>query len=491
MSGKLQTVHVRINDRATGQPTPCRVRFTGPDGTYYAPFGRLTDFAVAWGQDVGGNLWLHDDQKYAYIDGSCEIQLPPGSIQIGIGKGFEYLPINQQIALRPGQLSIRLALERWHNARNSGWYSGDIHVEYLAPNGALLEAAAEDVAVVNLLARTTFVANPDCHPLPAIPNILSFSGQQPALEMPGHLVVVNTLNWHPKLGRLILLNCHRVVYPLHFGSPHGADDWSLSDWCDQCHRKRGLVISDGCSGLAELLVGKVDALEATREWGGWGVLLGKYHAILGLGYRLPLVAGSGKRSNQQVVGRFRTYAQLLNDQDLTYANWIEAVRAGRTFISNGPLVYLTVNGEGPGSIVELENPRKTVHIHAEAHSVFPIKELIVMASGGVKETVVVEGDPARALLDFEMSVERSGWVRAGCYGSNQTAETSPVYIQVRDQPAPPPEAEDLRFLFDELDEMVGWVRTEARCETDQQRDRLVGIFLAAKEELRKRAAGIK
>jgi hypothetical protein len=156
VSAKLQSVHVRVNDKATGEPTPCRVRFTGSDGTYYAPFGRLTEFATGYGQDVGGNLLLRDGKKYAIIDGSCEIQIPPGPIRVEISKGFEYLPINQQIDLKQGQLSIRMTLERWHNAREAGWHCGDIHVESMTPHAALLEAAAEDVAVVNLLARATY-----------------------------------------------------------------------------------------------------------------------------------------------------------------------------------------------------------------------------------------------------------------------------------------------------------------------------------------------
>ena len=41
MSAKLQTVHVRVSDVATGQPTPCRVRFTDEGGVYHAPLGRL------------------------------------------------------------------------------------------------------------------------------------------------------------------------------------------------------------------------------------------------------------------------------------------------------------------------------------------------------------------------------------------------------------------------------------------------------------------
>ena len=69
MSERLP-VHIRVNDAATGQPTPCRVRFTDDDGRYYAPLGRLTEFTTGWGEDVGSNLRLGDKQ-FAYIDGSC------------------------------------------------------------------------------------------------------------------------------------------------------------------------------------------------------------------------------------------------------------------------------------------------------------------------------------------------------------------------------------------------------------------------------------
>src|SRR5262249_10512673 len=153
----------------------------------------------------------------------------------------------------------RLEIERLHDSRIDGWHSGDIHTEYLSPHAALLEGMAEDLAVVNLQARATTVRPIDDLPYVSIPNIFAFSGQRPCLERPGHMVVVNTLNWHEKLGQLLLLNCHRVVYPLYFGTR--ADDWTLADWCDQCHRKGGLVISQGNSAFAELILGKVDAYE--------------------------------------------------------------------------------------------------------------------------------------------------------------------------------------------------------------------------------------
>src|SRR5439155_20307470 len=103
---------------------------------------------------------------------------------------------------------------------------------------ALLAGAAEGLSVVNVLARE----RPGQGGTPAVPNLLAFSGTRPALEGPECLVAVNTLNAHPFLGTVALLNCHRVVYPLRFGGPAGLDDWSVADWCDQCHRKPGRVV---------------------------------------------------------------------------------------------------------------------------------------------------------------------------------------------------------------------------------------------------------
>src|SRR5689334_3560147 len=114
MPPRRQTVHVRVNDAATGKPTPVRIRFTDADGNYYAPFGRLTEFAIGPNQDVGGNVLL-GVQPFAYIDGACEIALPPGRIKVHISKGPEYVPYEDEIDLHPGKLALRFMIERWIN----------------------------------------------------------------------------------------------------------------------------------------------------------------------------------------------------------------------------------------------------------------------------------------------------------------------------------------------------------------------------------------
>src|SRR5262249_39197652 len=248
------------------------------------------------------------------------------SITIEVTKGFEFKPLREVVTLAPGKIALRFALERWVDLRKEGWYSGDIRAHFLTPHGALLEAAAEDLAVVNLLAFELNRIDKRTRAHPGIFNILAFSGQRPALEMPGHTLVVNTFNRSEVLGNLSLLNCHRVVYPLTINAWQ-VGQWTLWDWCDQCHRKSGLVVSErlrmrggteGCEILAALILGKIDAVEESEAIA--------WHRLLNCGFRVPLVGASAKDCNGVILGRRRTYARLRPGEEFSYKSWIEAVR---------------------------------------------------------------------------------------------------------------------------------------------------------------------
>jgi hypothetical protein len=504
----MHTVHVRVNDAATGKPTPCRVRFTDAEGRYYAPFGRLTEFATGRNQDVGGNV-LIGMKPQAYIDGTCEIRLPPGEIHVEVHKGPEYVPLRQQVTLAPGKLALRFVIERWANLREQQWYSGDVRCHFLTPHAALLEAAAEDVAVVNLLAEECRVPGPYGRDFPAVPNILSFSGQQPALESSGHLVAVNTHNDHPVLGNLGLLNCHRVVYPLRFGGPDGFDDWSLADWCDQCHRKGGLVVwtktAHEAAGfrfgepLADLVLGKVDAFEIDAFEDSPFDMLADWYALQNCGFCVPLTGGSGKDNNGMLLGAMRTYARLQPEEAFNYKNWIEAVRAGRTFVTNGPFLSFSVNGQEPGASVQLPSGAEAVHVRAEGRSVVPFDRLEVLVNGLVVAEAQASSSPSSAILDADVPLPSSGWLAARCRGEHQLlqrpanqrvfAHTSSVYVQVEGKPAPVGAAALNRFVA-ELDRMLDWVAREARCVNQRQREHLAEVFQSALQELRRRGASV-
>ena len=109
MNGLL-TVHVRVNDLATGQPTPCRLRIAGPRNEYYPPFGRQAEFPLGCNEAVGGQVCLNG-RNFAFIDGSCEIRLPAGvPLDVEITKGLEYEPCRERVTLGPGKMALRFAL---------------------------------------------------------------------------------------------------------------------------------------------------------------------------------------------------------------------------------------------------------------------------------------------------------------------------------------------------------------------------------------------
>jgi hypothetical protein len=517
MPPQLHTVHVRVNDTATGQPTPVRIQFTDENRNYYAPFGRLKELNLEFDFDVGGNLLL-DDKQFAYIDGRCEIALPSGRIFIEVHKGPEYEPLTHDEALAPGKMAIRLEIRRWSDLRQERWYPGDTMVAIMSPHAALLEGAAEDLSVINLLV---------VQQRRGYPNLLAFSGQKPALDQAGTLVVVNTHNDH-SLGRVSLLNCHRVVFPL----VKGIGDSAVADWCDQCHRKQGLVVwvpemlppefetEDATLHQgelpADLALGKIDALEFDEVWELNSELVKEYYSFLNLGFRLPLVGGSGKLTNQQLLGGWRTYARLQPGEEFNYKNWIEAVRAGRTFATKGALLILTVNGQDPGAVINLESSDQTVHLQAGARRAFPPDRLELIVNGkvvsessaGVARPERREGreelstqstpfeDSGRAThpteLEMDIPMPVGGWIAAAYWGceDNQAgfkllAHTSPVYVQVPGRP-PPPDVEAGQKLLRHFDEMLEWVRTQARVENEEQRQRLAGIFESAKKEITRR-----
>ena len=494
----MQPVHLRINDAATGQPTPARLRITDSAGVYYAPFGRLTDFATGPNQDVGGNVMI-GMKKWAYIDGTCEILLPPGELRVEIAKGPEYQPVDEPVQLLAGKLALRFTIERWSDVRKHGWHSGDTRVHFLPPDAALLEGQAEGVAVVNLLVRETTVKDTFGKVQRACPNILSFSGQSFARQADTCSVAVNTQNMHPELGSLGLLHCHRLVYPLNFDS----GEWTLEDWCGQCHRKKGLVVwtepqhqtDDFLYGepLADLILGNIDAFELTFWEDSPFDALVDYYKLLQAGLIVPLTGASGKDCNGLAIGSMRMYAYLPPGENFTYSNWIEAVRAGRTFASNGPLLHITIDGAVPSRTHDRSTSNQPMQLRVEASSWTAFDRLDLLFNGEVIAKASPSASPPfHARIEQEFDPPANGWLAARCSGQalipsrpapqRVFAHTSAVAVRTNDK-KDTVRADVVNDLLGELDGMLRWAREEASCDKPVQRERLVRVFSEARTVL--------
>jgi hypothetical protein len=301
------------------------------------------------------------------------------------------------------------------------------------------------------------------------------------------MVVVNTQNSHSVLGTLNLLSCHRVVHPLRFGGPDQFDHWTLSDWCDQCQRKGGLVIWSGpCTNpageaLADLILGKIDAfstdcLDANTD------RLTLWYDLLNAGLRVPLVGGSRKTSAHRAIGAIRTYARLQQGEAPSYKAWIEAVRAGRTFVTSGPLLTLTVNGEDTGKVVSLPAMDAKIQVKVEARGNCPLGRIGLVANGNVIADLTDKSHP----VETEIDLRSGGWLAARCNSTAGSAHTSPVYVEHPGKPGFVLRSA-CESLARHLDEMLAWIQQHGRFESESQRERLAANFLEARQLLLDRA----
>ena len=444
-------VHITVQDEATGKPLPCRVHFRSPDGIPYQPCGHHNNVSVAqsYMTDVGGDFCPGGGAvTYAYIDGTCQGWLPRGEVLVDVIRGFEYEPLRTRVNIAPGQRDLVLKLRRWIDQNAGGWYSGDTHVHILGAQGAHREAQGEDLNFINLMA--TQLGHLFC-------NTEDFIGGPTASNGGRTLVWVSQENRQHLLGHLSLLGLRRPVMPWCTGGPAEAEiggtlQETMSAWADACHAQDGLVIiphlpAPNGETAALIATGRGDAVELVGQ--GHDQHQCRYHhneyyRYLNGGYRLPLVGGTDKMSAGVAVGQVRTYAQVSPQEPFGFESWFKAIRAGRTFMTTGPMIRLRVDGREIGDMLELPGNGGTVEVEAQAESIFPIFVLQIVREGKVVASTQDARGARRLELRAKLKIDRHTWLAARCggpdYGSlppgfdNRRrgifAHTSPIYVAV-------------------------------------------------------------
>jgi hypothetical protein len=200
----------------------------------------------------------------------------------------------------------------------------------------------------------------------------------------------------------------------------------------------------------------------------------EYYGYLNAGYPLPLVGGTDKMSSEVPVGIYRTYVRL-GDEDFSYDAWCRAVRAGRTFLSGGPLLRFTVDGYEVGDTVRISGPG-TVSVSALAESVFPLGALEIVVNG---EVIATGDDPSgsRTLrLEADVRIEADSWLAARCGGRRYWdgpshrgpwerrifAHTSPVYVACGDEEWSRFDRDRARAMLAMIDGGIARLRTGRR-----------------------------
>ena len=487
-----QWVHVRVEDQDTGKPVGARVHFRTEQGAYLAPHGHQADVNVGWFEDVGRDVKIAGT-PYAYVDGKCQIELPVGPVYVEVVRGFEHVPVRRMVEIKPGQRHLNLTVGRAFDMKERGYYSGDTHVHFLSSQSAHLEAAAEDVNVVNLLASQwgrLFTSWEE------------FTGGLAPTSSADYKIWVSQENRQHVLGHISLLGLKDLVAPMCTGGP--TEDWIggeiqvlIADWMEQCRAQGGLVIVPHMplpdfENAANVVLGKADAGEMCWVWEGERISSAEraYYRWLNVGQKLPIVGGTDKMSNNRVLAGSRTYARLRDGEEFTYENWCQAVRRGCTFASTGAMIDLRVEGKQMGEEVHLPGNGGTVEVRAVAESVWPLSGIELIVNGEEVARQQAHDGERRIEINFKLKTELSCWVVARCWGAHFTdagpvmAHSSPVYIDVGRRCAFVPA--DASYLLTHMEGGIAWADKIGVFRDEQVRTRLIGLFREAQEEIKRR-----
>ena len=175
------------------------------------------------------------------------------------------------------------------------------------------------------------------------------------------------------------------------------------------------------------------------------------------------------------------------------AGW-DAIGAGRTFITNGPLVQLEVNGEMPGGEIHLPREGGSVEVAASLESAFPVEKLELIFKGKVIDSFPVSTNGRKAKVRKRVEVAESGWFTLRATTDKPVhpvddthlhAETSAVYVYCGERPIR--SKEDAEYFVRWIDEITRQAEEHPGWRSERERKHVLGQFAEARKVYERRA----
>jgi hypothetical protein len=411
-----------------------------------------------------------------------------------VERGTEYVPALMELDLSArGVLAVEIALERWNTLGAMGWHPGNTHIHYdqheQRPDERLrLDPRVEDLRVtaISVLTRRDLPYASNKYPMGMLTEFSSAHHHVECGEESRH----NQTPWEMGYGHVMLLRLKEIVEPVSRGvlvDDVDADYPPLCYACDEAHRQGGIVIwchnGNGMEAPVATALGKLDAFNLfdpywmDPEYDLW-------YLMLNCGFKLPASTGS----DWFVCSANRVYAYT--GATFTYPDWTDALQGGRTFITNGPALFLHADEQGPGETVTRE-VGASLAVTARWQSHYTVERVEILWNGRVIAGRDLEGSSAKAgelLTDFV--VPSDGWLAArlsshvrDSFFQPVYAHSSPVYVVAGERA---PEQPVAATYFDHaIDDALVYVNQKAKFRNDTQRNEVLTLFREGQEVYRK------
>lgn len=435
-----------------GPGTAARVSVQRRDGGFFAPPGAMYHLTAGLGH------FVHR--------GDLDLELPVGDYQIRVFRGPEYHPDHTSITLHEhGDVQIvHPAVTRWTDTRARGWYSGENHIHanygygewYNDAAAMAARCEAEDLHVANLV-----IGNSDGE---AVFDREFFSGGADPRSTAKTLLWWNEEFRSTIWGHMTLFHLRRVVEPVFTGfarTTNPLDVPTNADIARQTHRQGGALGYTHPSGNAQdsydqpysakglpvdAALGFIDCLDVMGNV--YDATLPFWYRLLNAGHRLPAAAGTDcflNRLRMSPAGWGRVYVKV--DGDFSYGKWVEGVKRGRSFVSNGPVLEFTVDDRLPGESIHLDAPGM-VRVKGAVQAAYPLAALELIQNGKVIAGGEMAEDGRSGSIAAQVEVAEGGWLALRASGRavqhlpgrTHAAHSNPVYLQVKGGPQDTSEA---------------------------------------------------
>lgn len=481
---RVPTGSLRIHAVVDGEVMPVRVHLTASDGRSYAPDEHFIKVAS------------RTETHFFHIPGEAVVELPAGPATLEVFKGFEYAPATVEVDVPAGgEVLAHLELERIVDPAAFGWISGDthghdLHIGNLGLDHAryALQVQGEDVGVMFPLIHMDGTKiqgrwgdlTGEPHPLSTPRNIIQYSQE-----------------FRGPAGHVGLVGVGEFVVPLSAGeggTPYPVDVLN-TDYLAAARAQGGVggfmhPYSGGpirepqdaatSSIPVDLALGQGDFYDIVGVWADSEPSTDMYYRFMNVGFHLAATGGTDSFSDvwrDPPVGTGRTYA-LTGEGPVrpSAPEFMEAIREGKTFGTNGPLLFMDVAGEPPGSVMEVsELPGGTVPVSVEVASIVPLDVVEIVSDGRVVHSEDARGRGPRFTVEAEISVADAGWIAARARGPNHPhvaddypfAHTTPVYLTRNGLQKV--YADDAVFLYRVVEELWEWVDGRDRWRNEDER----------------------
>jgi len=444
-----------------GKPQFARISVTDERGHFYAPNAEWTWIQADDGYDRSrAPFGAHYFYAKSYPEG-IRIEAPEGPLTIDVTKGFEYGTLHRTIDSRTANssdLTFHLKKLDWGRGPGPKWVGSDLHVHmnyggtYRSEREILLEQAeGEGVRIVNNLVVNKEQRFPDIRSALFNEVLKYFSWN--ATDLVGQ--EFHTSYW----GHRGLLN---LILPGYAGYPNTAAA-SLypmnADVYDMAHAQGALVgavhpfdevpdpFADPPQRITDELpvdvaLGKLDYMEIVG-FSDHRSTAAVWYRLLNLGFHVPAGAGTDATTDYAApirgqVGMDRVYASIPGGP-VSVDAWMDALKKGRTFATNGPLIEFTLGGQRVGDELKFDGPQVSVPFTAKLRSIVPVDHFEVVCNGRVVETLKLAGARDSADDTGTLPLKESGWCVLRTSSDNAEypvldnyvyATTSPVYVTV-------------------------------------------------------------